>query len=601
MTRLEFGVLGPVELHHNGRPIHLGSAKQQALLGAGLLHANAVVSSGRLVDAIWGERPPPTATALVQTYVSRLRRLIGPAGPTTLLTRPPGYVLQVAPDGADISRFERLVSKASEAVKGADNRHAARLLRQALGQWRGPALDGLETPLFRAAANRLEEMRLSAIEQRIDAEAHTAPSDGVVAELTELVAAHPLRERLRSQLMRTLYQLGRQTEALEIYRQTYITFREELGIEPSRALQQLHRAILNADPSLRSGGGTVVLKHPASQPATTPRQLPAPPSCFVGRSDECGTLSVAIRSAVDAGRPVLAVLSGPAGSGKTALALTIAQAAQDAFPDGQLFVRLHGAADHGATGAIDALAMMLRSIDPQRAVTARSIDEGSAMLRTATAGRRILFILDDVPSAAAVRPLLALQPGCAVLITSRPSLADLDHQVRVDLDPLTHAQAIALLSRLLGEERIRAEPIPANDIASWCDGLPLALRAAAARLAARPRWPLAAFARRLEQEHRRLDELSAGDLDVRASLAASYRTIGPVERTAFRLLGRLQQPKCCADLLAGLLELPVARAEQVADRLVEARLLDRLDSPADDRNWYLLPSLPRLFAREQPE
>jgi hypothetical protein len=424
------------------------------------------------------------------------------------------------------------------------------------------------------------------------------------------VAAHPLRERLRGQLMLALYHLGRQAEALQVYQRTYNALREELGIEPSPTLQRLHRAILAAEPALIRGPERLVLDRTAStiaaatvQVTETPHQVPAPPSHFVGRDEEVAQVAAGIWAAAKARRSVLAVISGAAGSGKTALALTVAQQVADAFPDGQLFVPMRSCdPTHYSTPAAtaqDALAMMLRSIDRNLEALPKSPDELSALLRTALTDRRMLIVVDDVSSAAAVRPLLAAQPGCAVLVTGRPSLVGLDHEIRVTLGSLPKDPAVELLAKVVGGDRVAAEPAAAEDIVRLCDGLPLALRTAAARLAARPRWPLANFVRRLADPARRLDELAFGDLDVRSAIAGSYRRVGPAERTAFRALGQLELGECSAERLAKLLRTSVVGAEHLADRLVEAQLLEHRDPSPDDRHWYRMPNLTRLFAREK--
>jgi DNA-binding SARP family transcriptional activator len=560
--------------------LELSSPKQRALLGAGLLNANTLVSAGRLVDAIWGEHPPPSAAALVQTYVCRLRRLMVPSGPGPIITRSPGYVVMVAEGELDLHRFERLVADAGDARERGDHQRASRRLRDALAQWRGPALDGLESPLLRAAAARLEEMRLSALEDRIEADTHVGSPGKLAAELTELVATHPLRERLRAQLMRVLYQLGRQAEALQVYQRTYTVLREDLGIEPSPSLQQLHHAILAGDPALTVDAARPLVEVlPIVEPGDAtrslyptpdaPHQLPAPPRHLVGRADQVRDLGSGLWSAAKAQKPVLTVISGAAGTGKSALALTVAQLVAEAFPDGQLFVHLRN------TDPGEALGMLLRSIGRTAPLPA-SVDERAALLRTALAGRRVLVVLDDVAGAADLRPLLATQPGCAVLATSRADLLGLDGQVHVDLGPLSSEDGLRLLTKLVGAERIAAEPCAAAEIVRLCEGLPLALRAAGARLAARPRRPLATAAARLADDERCLAELTAGDLSVEATISLSLAALAPADLAFLRTVGASAS---LSDVVA----------EQVADRLVDARLLEEV-GPSD----YRLPRLTRL-------
>jgi DNA-binding SARP family transcriptional activator len=596
-TALTFGILGPVELRRRDRLLDLTSTKQQALLGAGLLNANAVVSTGRLVDAIWGERPPQSAPALVQTYVWALRRLIGSPDPQAagpIVTRAPGYVLRVRDGDLDLHSFERLSADAERASGRGEHRRAATLLREALAHWRGPAFDGLDTPLFRAAAARLDEARLAVLERRLDADAQTGPTGALVAELAEWVAAHPLRERLRGLLMHALYRLGRQADALQVYQDGYLVLREELGLEPGPQLRALHRRILDADPALL---GTERL---TTTGADAPRQLPPPPASFVGRTAELGQLTAGLCAAARDDRPALAVISGPAGTGKTVLALTVAAAVADGFPDGQLFVPMRASGNGRPTPVADALAMVLRSLGTAGAQLPASADELAAALRTRLIGKRVLLVLDDVAGPAEVRPLLAARPGCAVLVTSRPWLPTLDVTRAVHLGPLPPEEALRLLAGSVGDARVAAERVAAADIVRACDGLPLAVRAAGARLVARPRWRLAHLAERLLDDRLRLDELSAGDLDVRTSLQGSYRRLPEPEAGLFRWLGRLGANEFTAAALTRLLDGPPTAplAERLADRLVEAQLLEHLDVGSDGQR-YRMRSLTSLFARAQ--
>ncbi|MEN3307836.1 MAG: hypothetical protein V7603_4038 [Micromonosporaceae bacterium] len=622
---LTFGILGTVEVRSGDRVVAVASAKQQALLGAGLLHANAVVPTARLVDAIWGERPPSTAADLVQTYVSTLRRRIGPPDSGCIVTRPPGYLVRVDRGALDLHQFEQLAAAAERAATGGDHECAVRLLREALGKWRGPALAGLDSPLFRAAAARLEELRLLAVERRFDAESQLGASGWLVAELTAFVAEHPLRESTRALLMRVLYRLGRQAEALQVYQQGYALLREELGIEPGPGLQRLHQAILVGNPALDPGGAQPEPvfgggEHPQRPPAGAridlgdapaaarppapagpaddrPHQLPPPPAHLVGRAAENRALGTALAAAAGATRPVLVTVDGPAGVGKTALALAVAHRVRNTFPDGQLFVPVRSTGPQTTTVAAT-LAMLLRSVGAGTPIPP-SVDERAARLRTVLTGRRVLLVLDDVWCAAQVRPFLTAHPGCAVLVTGRPALADLDADLRVPLGPLTYRQAVELLTHAVGAQRVEAEAGAAGDVVSACDGLPLAVRAAAARLVARPGWALATLADRLLDPRRRLDELSTGDLDVRASIEGGYRRLDAAGRSALRRLGAADDTDLAPARVAQLLQMSPRDAERIADDLAGARLLEYVSTAPGDRQHYRIPRLVRLFAQEQ--
>jgi DNA-binding SARP family transcriptional activator len=245
---IEFRILGPLEVRQDGLPVAITGAKERALLAVLLLHANEAVTNDRLVDEIWGEDPPSTARKSLQVRVVALRRALPK---NTLTTRGAGYSIELAPDQLDLHRFERLVVESRQASADGDLRTAAATLREALALWRGPSLaDFADEPFAAPAIARLEELRLGALELRVDAELTLGLHAQLVGELKELVSAQPFRERLRGQLMLALYRDGRQAEALELYDRTRATFVEELGIEPGPALRELQRAVLRQDVAL---------------------------------------------------------------------------------------------------------------------------------------------------------------------------------------------------------------------------------------------------------------------------------------------------------------------------------------------------------------
>jgi DNA-binding SARP family transcriptional activator len=260
-TEIEFRLLGPLEVTLHERPLELGGVKQRSLLAILLLHANQVLSSDRLIDELWGASPPPTAAKSLQVMVSKLRKKLGDR---RLVTHPPGYVLRVEPAALDLARFEQLLGEARRAAPES----AARKLHQALALWRGPALADLAYESFaQAEIARLEELRLAALDQRIDADLATGRHAELVGELEALVAQHPLHERLRCQLMLALYRSGRQAEALDAYRAARRELSEELGLEPSEELKRLEQAILRQDPALDLPEDTTRYGLPREAPA----------------------------------------------------------------------------------------------------------------------------------------------------------------------------------------------------------------------------------------------------------------------------------------------------------------------------------------------
>ncbi|MDQ3875236.1 MAG: AfsR/SARP family transcriptional regulator, partial [Actinomycetota bacterium] len=263
---MEFRILGPLEVHAGGRTVPLGGGKQRAVLAILLLHANQPVSTNRLIDELWGDEPPDTAAKAVQVYVSQLRKVLQPPGsPEVLLTRPSGYQLQLEPDELDLHRFERLTAGARRALANGHAARASGMLREALALWRGPALaDFALEPLAQVESARLEELRLAALEDRIDADLALGRHADLVAELEALVSQYPFRERLRGQLMLALYGSGRQAEALDVYQKTRRVLVDELGIDPSMGLQRLEKAILRQDPALDAPAGAWAEAAPAA-------------------------------------------------------------------------------------------------------------------------------------------------------------------------------------------------------------------------------------------------------------------------------------------------------------------------------------------------
>jgi DNA-binding SARP family transcriptional activator len=602
---VEFRLLGAPEVWLDGRPLELTAGKPVALLAAGLLRANRVVSTSGLVDAVWGDAPPATAAALVQTYVSNLRRTLRPGGRPVILTRPPGYVFDVGGDDLDVSRFESLAAAGRAAAAAGEDREAVQTLRAALAIWHGPALDGLHTPVLRQAADGLEELRLAVIEERIDVELRLGWFGSLIADLATHVAAHPLRERLRAQQMLALYRLGRQADALEAYRQARELLRADLGIDPGPELRRIHQAILTADPALHPPAGDAIvvtspepLVEPEAARETIPRQLPPRVGELIARDREIAQLSEMLRRAPAAGHPICCAITGKAGSGKTALAVAVAHAAGDVFDDGHLYAAFRSA---GAEETGEILGAFLRALGERASRLPDSVEELSGLFRSRIAGRRILIVLDNAGPEAQIRPLLPAHGGAAVLVTSRAALMGLDPERTLGLDVLEPDDALRLLARLVGFERVAAEPAAANEIVRLCGGLPLAVRTAGARLAMRQRWPLSVLAARLRDEHRRLDELVAGDLEVRASLHLSYSGLPDPIRLAFRRLGVIGVGDFSPWLLEPLLDVTESRAEYFAERLTDAQLVDATGVVFDGQVRYGVHELIRLFAQERAD
>ena len=582
---VEYRLLGPVEAWRDDTPLAIGGPKPRTVLAVLLVNLGQVVSSEALIDHVWGDDPPSTARNLLHGYVSHLRSVL--AEPE-LRTRHPGYVLGVPPDRIDARRFERTVRSAEAALARGAAAAAADLLRRALELWRGPALGGVTSrALTLTAGAALDEARLRALELRVDADLRAGRDEDVLGELRTLVAMHPLRSGLRRRLMTALHASGRRGEALEVYESGRRALLSELGVEPDPELRQLEHRVRAADPS----------PAPAAVVAGPPGQLPPTIADFTGRRAEEAALSGLLSRG--GGTPRVCVVTGLAGVGKTTLAVQVAHRLRRRFPDGQLFVDLDGVGQRPPR-AVTVLASLLRGLGVDGAAIPPGLAERVALYRARLADRRVLVLLDNAAGEAQVRPLLPSGGGCGAIVTSRMPLSGLEAARGLPLAVLATDEAVSLLAAVAGADRVAAEPEAAADIVGLCGCLPLAVRIAGARLVRRPRRRLAAFAARLGDERRRLDELRAGDLEVRASLALSCRALGPAERRAFRLLAVVEAPDLPAWLAAALLDLDPPAAEPLLERLVDANLVD----VADDR-WgqarYRFHGLVRLLARELSE
>ncbi len=589
---MEFGLLGPLEVIDGDRAVPIRSAKHRILLAALLLRAGELVTVDELAEAIWGAALPADPRRVIQTYVARLRKLLGAT--ELIQSRPEGYAIAVALGDVDVRRFEMLLEKARDAA-GVEDRHAeAELLHQALAMWRGkPLADVPSELLHRDAGGRLIEQRLDTLHRRVEADLALGRHAQLVAELRVLTVQHPLREPLWVQLMTALYRCGRQADALEAYQRVRGLLADELGVDPGPELRRLHQAILANDPALAS---PALPARPA--PWVRPSQLPMDLADFVGRDDLVQQIQHLLTDELPV--PIVA-LSGSPGVGKTALAVHAAHRLTGRFPDGQLYVNLHGAtAGLQPLEPLEVLGRFLRELGLEPAAIPSDLAEASALFRSWVAGRRLLVVLDNAADAAQVAPLLPASPGCGVLVTSRRALLSLDGAVYLPPDVLPAADAVELLGRLAGHDRVAAEPEATAEVARCCGYLPLALRIAGARLAARPTWPVATLAERLTDTERRLDELEVAEVGVRASFQVSYQQLhnsaDALDRAAaeaFALLGLPDGPEMSMPVAARLLDAPEETAERALERLVDAQLLE---TPRPGR--YRLHDLLRLYARE---
>jgi DNA-binding SARP family transcriptional activator/tetratricopeptide (TPR) repeat protein len=576
-------LLGPMRLTVAGRPVEVTAPRVRTLLAALAMAAGESVPIDRLAAAMWDGRLPADTRKAVQLYVVRLRAQLD-AG--LIETTPAGYLLHAVPDDVDALRFVRVLD-----VAAADPTAERDRLVEALSLWRGMPFEDVGSRWLEvSSAPRLVERYLAGTERRIDLDLSDGRARELVAELAELTIRHPLRESLWVRRLMVLDRCGRRAEALALYESVRSRLAEQLGTDPGPELQSVHADLLAG----RTPEPTRTPEHGALR---VPQQLPADVGGFTGRDASLRWLDEQF-----AGRPVLCAIAGAAGIGKSALAIHAVHRHAVQFPDGQLYVDLQGATPGlRPVQPLEVLGRFLRALGME----ARPADlhEASAAFRTRVAGRRLLVVLDNAADSAQVRPLLPAGTGCGVLVTSRTVLSGIEGACHLHLDLLANAEAIELLGHVAGPARIAAEPGAAADVVRSCASLPLAVRIAGARLAARPTWPVRALADRLADARRRLDELETAEAGARSSFAVSLEQArdspAAVDRAAaeaFEVLGILDGPELDADVVARLLDQSPATAERALERLVDLQLLE---TPSPGR--YRLHDLLRLYARELAE
>ncbi|WP_445529224.1 BTAD domain-containing putative transcriptional regulator [Streptomyces cyslabdanicus] len=575
---MRFRVLGPIRM----APVTPSAAKPRAVLATLLTQANSIVSTHTLIDELWGTEPPRTATTTLQVYVSQLRKDLlsgAPDGKQPLLTRPPGYLLQVGQDDLDLLVFEALREHGRAAHARKEYAEASAVLSRALALWTGPALSGIaHGSALESSAIRLDELRTEVLEQRIGADLYLGRHQELIGELRSLVHDQPLRETLHCHLMVALYRSGRQSDALKVYRQARLALVSELGVEPGPVMSRLHKRILAGDPRLAWAGDEqrTTAVRPAA-PQDTPTLLPPLIPDFTGRSAQLSVGRRFLDAAGTTAERILAV-SGRPGVGKTVLVTRLAHEADEHFPDGRVFLRLRNASGKplAPQDVVGALLQRLNDGAPTSDGTGHDAlgdVPPENLLRKRTAGRKMLFVLDDAVSEAQMRSVLSALPDSTVVLTSRHPLSAIGEARHVVLDVFDAAEARAFLLRC-GGARIQAGQDACAEIARLCGHLPLALRIAAAGLASRPHWTARDVVRRLADDRTRLSALTLGDLDVRSSLLAAYEEMGAPERHAFRLLGLAPQPTFAPWSAVALLGTNMPGAEQSVEELVRAQLLE---------------------------
>ncbi|MEV7924194.1 BTAD domain-containing putative transcriptional regulator [Kitasatospora sp. NPDC088264] len=630
---LSFALLGELRVRRAGTDLHFGGPQQRSVLAALLLRPNAVVTVDELIDGLWGDRPPGAPDTSLRTYVWQLRNLLEPVrtAPRVLVSRTGGYRLAVEPDRVDLWRVKRLQELAGTcaAKRPQDARNA---LGEALAQWRGEPLAGLPGPLMCRERERLSRLRLTLLEERLALDvaldvAHgaglgaalDAPS-GYLSELEQLAGDHPLHERLQELLIRALRRQGRTSEARAVYDALRLRLVEQLGIEPAPALTELCHD-LGVDAAMRSrtaapgpGLRPDVPLSPASADRGAERdverdvdrsagdaadsealdQLPPVLAQFIGRQEHIAGIGQALTGQAPAGRTSpalrLVTVTGMAGVGKTTLAVRAAHTVRPDFPDGRLYADLRGA-DLVPANASDILADFLTTLGVRAAVVPKDLESRSALFRTASAGRRLLILLDNARDEAQIQPLLPGSSDCAVIVTSRTVLTSVPSVLHVALDVFSEPEAIGLLDSVIGAARRSGQGPQARMLVDACGRLPLAVRIAAARLAATPDQPIAELVRSLADDREGIDALRTGDLAIEQVFELSYRLLPPPLATAFRMLS-WAEPDLGLASAAAVLGLAEYQAERLAESLVDQALLESTGA-----GRYRYHDLVRAFAR----
>jgi predicted ATPase/DNA-binding SARP family transcriptional activator len=530
---MQFRLLGPIQVLGDGAPLSIGAPKQRALLACLLLRRGRFASREELIEALWGERLPQSAVGSLHVYVHGLRRVLGA---DRIESRGTAYSVRLEAGELDLERFEELIEYAQRSLPEGEAVRAASALEEALGLWEGPALGDLPAEMLATERGHLEELRLAALDLLVEAELALGQHERVIARLATLIAEHPYRERLREHQILALYRAGRQKESLEAYRQAREVLVEELGIEPGPRLRALENAILRQEPSLTPVASETDTERP---PAVA---LPAPPTRLIGRRRELAEIETLFLK--DGAR--LVTLTGPGGTGKTRLALAVAERLAGQLPGGGRFLDLSAVADP---------ALLLPMIGAELGVPAgQSL---VAAIAEQLRPRRFLLVLDNLErllaEATALSDLLSAAPRLLILVTSRAPLhlrAEHEYPVPPLAPPATEARFDAIAANEAVElltERARAvnrsctlTEASAPAFAHICrrlDGLPLALELAASRMRSRsPEAVAAGLDRALELLVEGPRDLPSRQRTLRATLEWSYEQLSDAER---RLFGQL--------------------------------------------------------------
>ncbi|MFE0177208.1 BTAD domain-containing putative transcriptional regulator [Streptomyces sp. NPDC059002] len=589
-----------MEVRARSESIAVGGPRQRAVLAALLLSPDQVVSVDSLIEQVWSGSPPSTGRTQVAICVAALRKVFRAAGceQTVIATVTPGYVFRSDSHTLDTVTFARLVRAGEEQARRGRLADAADLMRDALALWRGPALSDVTSNFAEVEVMRLDEERMHAIERQMALRLELGEHDALLGELTALVQARPLRDRMRAYLMLAQYRSGRRAEALETFREGSQISVEELGIGLSTELQELHQLILQ-DEALDLAAPAPATTAPAPDDTwSTPAQLPPGIHGFVGRATELASLDQALLGRTEHAPLPVGCITGSPGIGKTGLALNWAHRAAPHFPDGQLFIDLqeNGLPLHPR----EVLHRFLRALGTPADRIPVGVEECAALYRSKLDGRRVLITLDNAVSFAQVRLLLPGSGLCGVLVTGRDGLNDLlesSDTLRVRLGALSPDESVTMLRSITRNSLKTTDPETLRTLAALCDHIPLALRAAGIRLQSRQHWSADDLVARLQDPEQRLAELSHGENSLRNRFDRCFQNLSTRVAAAYHRLGSIDTPEFDLSTGAKTLSTTSAEAEDLIERLVDAHLLEVVGRDAWGGFRYRWKELLRFHAR----
>lgn len=613
---MQVHILGPLRVIRGTTVATPSAPKLRQVLALFAVNAGSEVRTEQIIEELWEDQPPVSAMTTLQTYVYQLRKLLQLAAETgangaqrsrmpALRTSPGGYVLALPPEALDCREFERLAERGRAHLETGRREEAAETLRSALQLWRGPALSDVGVgPVLQASAVRLEEIRKSVLEHRIEAELALGRHHELISELTGIVSQQPTHEGFQAKLILALYRTGRRSDALHVYQRARVALAEELGLEPSPELERLHRAVLVADSVLDPPNGAQTRAGARTARTMPPRQLPADTAPIVGRDRNLDQIRQVLQTP-DRSVPPVVLICGIPGSGKSTFCVHAAHALRSLYPDGQLFAELLDPTGTPVEPSAT-LGYWLRAAGVPDEHVPAAREERTRLFRSWTAQRRILVVLDDATSIDQLLPLLPTGSGCAALVTCRRRLSGPPITSTAVLEPLGARDAEAMLTTLLDYRRIADDPAAVRELVEVCAGSPLALRTAATKLSLRPHWPIRRILVRIRPDRHCSPAVSAQELGITASVGRTDRLMPPALRAMFRTLAApAAQPghPATAAAAARVWGVDPGYAEALLEDLVEFQLaeVERAGNEPEDGFRYRIQPLVRACAEHLDE